>query len=140
MTLDQIQGKVDVVTRNLEWLAGIPHSSYEEFVGDYRNVQTALHLLQTAIQALIDIASYLIARLGLRSPATSTEILDVLHEAGKIRAEERVRFRPMFAFRNRVVHLYDRIDDRTVYEILVGGLEDLRSLLGILLRLRESAG
>jgi uncharacterized protein YutE (UPF0331/DUF86 family) len=36
-------------------------------------------------------------------------------------------------FRNRVVHLYDRIDERRVYEILVQHSGDLAELLDLLL-------
>jgi uncharacterized protein YutE (UPF0331/DUF86 family) len=39
----------------------------------------------------------------------------------------------MFAFRNRVVHLYDRVEARIVYEILTRNRDDLEELLRHLL-------
>lgn len=34
----------------------------------------------------------------------------------------------MFAFRNRIVHLYDRVDDAIVYDIVTAHLADLETL------------
>lgn len=137
MTLDQMQAKIDAAVEYLDLLRRIPQATYEEFRSDFRNVQTALHLLQTAIQALIDLGSYLISRLGLRSPASSLDILDVLHEANRIDEEERDRYRAMFSFRNRVVHLYERIDPKIVHRILTEDQGDLTRLLGRLLEIRQ---
>lgn len=47
------------------------------------------------------------------------------------------RFAPLFAFRNRVVHLYDRVDTARVYEILVDHRGDLAELLDLLLAIPE---
>jgi len=40
--------------------------TYEEFNSDFRNIDSALHRLQTTIQALLDIESYIIASFLLK--------------------------------------------------------------------------
>jgi uncharacterized protein YutE (UPF0331/DUF86 family) len=61
-----------------------------------------------AIQILIDVGSHLVARLGLGAPETSQDLLQRLEHAGKLPAGASKRFGRIFAFRNRIVHLYDR--------------------------------
>jgi uncharacterized protein YutE (UPF0331/DUF86 family) len=133
MTSDEILGRAQIVRANLEYLARIPQGSWSEFESDFRNVEATLHLLQTSIQSLIDIGSTLCARLGLETPRSNHEILERLEADGRLPRGSADRFAPILGFRNRVVHLYDRIDQRIVYRILTENRGDLRDLLDLLL-------
>lgn len=134
MTLQQIESKLSVLRQNLEDLERIPQASYEEFSADPRNLPAALHLLQTAIQALIDIGSFATAHLGLSAPAHSRDILEALENAGHLPAGASARFGPMLSFRHRVVH---RIDAAIVYRIMHEQAGDLQELLDLLLAALE---
>lgn len=132
MTGKDIESKLAIVLDNVEKLGQLPQGSLEQFVGDFRNVDSALHRLQTGIQALIDISSYITARRGLGTPTTSADALVKLEDAGWLPPGSVARFTPIFGFRNRVVHLYDHIDPEIVYTILTekrGDLEELARLL-----------
>jgi uncharacterized protein YutE (UPF0331/DUF86 family) len=133
MTSEQVQPKLDVLKDNLAKLAAIPQASYDVFSGDFRNVASALHLLQTSIQALIDLGSFLVVQRALPTPRTSHEIFERLEGAGLLPVGSAAAFAPVIGFRNRVVHLYDRIDERRVYEILVDHRQDLAKMLDQLL-------
>lgn len=133
MNLDDIRGKLDVLDANagqLQWLRAV---SAEEFTGDPRNLDSALHRLQTSIQALIDIAAYVVGSLGIPTPQHSTDLIDSLGGAGHIPAENTENYKKMIQFRNRVVHLYNRIDPAIVREILQQHLTDLDGLRDALL-------
>lgn len=137
MTGSEIQTKLDLLRENLQRLDQIPQTSLAEFTADFRNVDSALHRLQTSIQALIDLGSYAVARLALRAPRTSRDILEQLETEGHLPEGSTERFGPVFGFRNRVVHLYDRIDERIVFEILTRERQELRDLLDLLLGILE---
>ena len=117
------------------WFQG----SYEEFASDFRNLDSALHRLQTTIQALIDLASFVMAHKGLPAPRTSRDLLVELESAGHLPPGSAARFGPIFGFRNRIVHLYDRVDDAIVYRILREEQNDLKDLLDLLLGLLTPA-
>lgn len=133
MTFEQVQTKLDVLKTNLVKLDEIPQASFEEFAADFRNVDSTLHILQTSIQALVGVAAYLSASRALPAARTSHEIFERLEEAGCLPVGTSARFAPIIGFRNRVVHLYDRIDERRVYEILTANRRDLAELLALLL-------
>lgn len=133
MTSEQLETKLDVLKANLIKLDAIPQASFEEFSADFRNVSSTLYILQTSIQALIDVAAYQTARLGLPSPRTSHEIFERLEQAGHLPGGTATDIGPIIGFRNRVVHLYDRIDERRAYEILVDHRRDIARLLDLLL-------
>jgi uncharacterized protein YutE (UPF0331/DUF86 family) len=133
VTESDIERRLEVIRENLERLAEIPQDSFESFSADFRNLDSTLHRLQTSIQALLDLGSLLVSRLGLPVPRTSAEVLSHLEEAGHLPEGSAVRFRPIIGFRNRVVHLYDRIDERIVYRILTEERADIAELLELLL-------
>lgn len=58
----------------------------------------------------MDIGAHLIGSLGLSTPKRHADIAVILAEAGEFPVEEVATFQRMVAFRNRIVHLYNRID------------------------------
>jgi uncharacterized protein YutE (UPF0331/DUF86 family) len=140
MNREEVESKADVVLQSLALLDRIGQQTYEEFCADPLRLPAALHLLQTAIQALLDLGSMAIASLGAPAPARSRDILENLETTGHIPAGSSSRFGPMVSFRNRVVHLYDRIDPRRVHRILRENRTDLRVLLELLLALLDPIG
>lgn len=133
MTFDRIEAKLATHRECLENLEKIPRSSFDEFASDFRNVQSTLHLFQVGIQTLIDIGGYLVSRLALPMPRKSQDIFESLEERGHLPKGTAVRYAPLVAFRNRVVHLYEEIDKRIVYDILNREREDWRELMDLLL-------
>jgi uncharacterized protein YutE (UPF0331/DUF86 family) len=132
VTQDALPFKLAVVRDNLEKLEQIPQGSYDEFSADFRNLDSALHRLQTSIQALIDVACYLVAALALGIPRSSLDALERLEAGGLLPQGSAQRFAPIVGFRNRIVHQYDRIDPQIVYRILTQNRSDLADLAHLL--------
>ena len=137
MKKEDVQNKLDVIPANLEKLEILRAMGYEEFTSDFRNIDSSLHRFQTSIQALVDISGYIIASLGLRAPGTSGEVIDILVEHGLLNAAQRDRYISMIQFRNRIVHFYNDIDLRILYQILQEQVVDIRELYRILLLIIE---
>lgn len=81
MKKEDVQTKIDVILDGIEKLKFLRSKTYEEFISDFRNLYASLHILQTSIQALLDIGGYIIASLGLRTPNTNAEIIKILSDA-----------------------------------------------------------
>ncbi|OGV95935.1 MAG: hypothetical protein A2Z59_12930 [Nitrospinae bacterium RIFCSPLOWO2_02_39_17] len=135
MRKEDIQTKIDAIFDNHEKLKFFSSKTYEEFTADFRNIDSALHRLQTSIQALLDIGSYIIASLGLRTPNTNAEIIDILNEAGYIPKDQVEKYKKMSQFRNRIVHLYNHIDTEMLYDILMNELDDIKEFYASLLNI-----
>jgi uncharacterized protein YutE (UPF0331/DUF86 family) len=104
----------------LEALRDLPAEQYEgdrAFAGRY--------LVQASAQACIDIANHLIASSGWRAPADFRDAFTVLEEQAAIDADLAERMRALAGLRNRLVHVYEEVDDRIVHAALPEGLEDL---------------
>lgn len=137
MKKEDIETKINVLLDNLEKLNSLKKSPYKDFIKDFRNVDSALYRLQTSIQALLDIGSYIIASLGLKTPNTNAEIIEILGEAGHIPKDKIETYIKMSQFRNRIVHLYNHIDIETLHDILVNELGDIKGFYVNLLNVIE---
>lgn len=137
MKKEDVQSKLDSIPENLEKIEIFRAMSYEDFVSDFRNIDSALHRLQTSIQALVDIGGYIIASLGLRTPSTSAEVIDILGERGLIKKEHRERYISMIQFRNRIVHFYNTINLKTLHHIIQNEMVDIRELYRELIQIVE---
>jgi len=137
MKNEDVQSKLDIIPENLEKMEILRALGYKEFTSDFRNVDSALHRLQTSIQALVDIGGYVIASLGLRTPGTSGEVIDILVERGLLHPEKRDRYISMIQFRNRIVHLCNDVDLKILYQILQEEMADIRELYRTLIQIIE---
>jgi uncharacterized protein YutE (UPF0331/DUF86 family) len=137
MRKEDVQSKLDIIPQNLEKLEFLRALGYEKFASDFRNIDSALHRLQTSIQALVDIGGYIIASLGLRTPGTSGEVIDILVEHDLLNTDRRDRYISMIQFRNRIVHFYNDIDLKVLYQIIQEELADIRELYRTLVLIIE---
>jgi len=86
-----------------------------------RFVERTLHIL---IEACIDLAQHIISDEHFREPATYRDTFAVLAEEKLIHPDDLPRFEQMAAFRNLIVHYYERVDDAMVYGVFKRNLDD----------------
>ncbi len=77
------------------------------------------------MEAAVDLCQHLVARGGGRLPSDYADCFTSLQEMGVLPADLVVRLRRMARFRNLLVHLYWKVDNREVYRILRENLSDL---------------
>jgi uncharacterized protein YutE (UPF0331/DUF86 family) len=119
--------------RRLEALGDLPVDVYlrdQAFAGRY--------LVQVAAQTCVDTANHLIASFGWRAPADYRDAFTVLEEQGVIDPELAAQMRDLAGLRNRLVHLYEDVDDRIVHEALPEGIADLSRFAQAVARAVES--
>lgn len=121
---DRIRQRVHYMEDNLKKLEFLSTLSYDDFAGDFRNAETAKHLLQVSVEAMLDISNHIIARKRWGLPTKSADSLRILREQGYFSQEEEELFGRMVKFRNRVVHLYHNVDDEEIFRIIRNNLPD----------------
>lgn len=115
-------GNINDAQRRLRELGQLPVS---EFLGDYRNTDSAKYLLIVVTEAAIDLCNHIVARRGGRAPQDYADCFAILAELDVIDLDLANRLKRMARFRNLIVHLYWRVDNRRVYQIIHANLDDL---------------
>ena len=125
----RILHKLQAITDSLSKLEELAQMDRDVFLIDFRSIDSAKYNLQTSIEAMIDICNHIISRKRLRVPATNVESFEVVSEAGLLLADALPVYRSMARFRNRIVHMYDDVDDSQIHEILQTRLDDIRAFV-----------
>ncbi|MDI6793208.1 MAG: DUF86 domain-containing protein, partial [bacterium] len=89
-----------------------------------RAIDTAKYNFIVAIESAIDISNHIIARKSLGKPEDYSAVFSILGEAEVFSKEVVIRLKQMARFRNMLVHLYWKVDNNRLYEILKGNLDD----------------
>lgn len=119
--LDRLQLRLELLhgyLAELRRLRDLDRATYlrEAYAGRY--------LVQVAAQTCIDVAGHVVASEGWRAPTDFADGFTVLLEHGVLDAGLTGRLRALAGLRNRLVHVYDRVDDERVHDALAEGLGD----------------
>lgn len=111
--------------------------SKEEILSDLWLINGLKYSLQTAVEAMIDMAYHISAKKYDHAPSEARDALRVLAEGGLISQKDLPIYGAMIGFRNRVVHGYQEVSAERVYEIAHNELGDFEKYIrqvSILLR------
>jgi uncharacterized protein YutE (UPF0331/DUF86 family) len=111
----------------------------EQFVADAQAVDATKYRLLIAIEAAVALCMHVSSRLGGHTPESYAECFNGLRDAAILPADLAERLGRMARFRNRLVHLYWRIDNERLWAVLQDDLGDLEAYLGAMGKLLDEA-
>jgi uncharacterized protein YutE (UPF0331/DUF86 family) len=126
------------VRQMLGGLGELPRSTEEEFLSDPRTPAAAESFLRRALEALLDLGRHILAKGFGRAAVEYKEIASFLQECGVLDARLAGLMRDMAGYRNRMVHYYDRVSDRELYDLARSGPADISAVLDAMLHWIES--
>ncbi|WP_027340064.1 type VII toxin-antitoxin system HepT family RNase toxin [Halonatronum saccharophilum] len=126
---NRVVDKIKLLEDNLSKLEVLKEISQEEFLNDFRNIEAAKHLLQTSVEIMIDIANNIIAAKRLGKPETSADGFRILAQNEIIDNQNKDKYILMTKFRNRVVHMYSKVDEKEIYSIIQNNLLDYKAFI-----------
>jgi len=89
-----------------------------ELIQDFILLNSVLHILQTSIQALIDIGTRVLSEMGVKPPSIYREIAKSLKDEEFLTDDESELMAKIIGFRNILVHGYLAINLELLKEIL----------------------
>lgn len=120
-----IKAKIAHIENSLSRLKEKQKIGFDEFKRNIDLQDIVLHNLQLAIQGCVDMASHIISDAGWAVPSTLAELFGVLAEHKIINRELGERLSKMAGFRNIIIHEYETIDLKKVYNIATKDIEDI---------------
>lgn len=121
-----LQKKLSFLDRHI---SAIERMDFDEdaFVGDADIHDLVVFRLQQAVETCIDIATHLIAELGIPRKETAKDAFMLLGQEKILPEELSLRMGKAADFRNRVVHGYNDFDFRLLFRDYRDDVTDLRS-------------
>jgi len=135
MKTDQqkIRQKLHFMRESLELLEQFKDMDQHQFTSDPITESAALRMLQVSIEAMLDICSHIIAREGWGLAKTYVEIVELTVKNGLIQKDKADIYKNMARFRNRIIHLYDRVETAEVLNIINNHLDDFRPFMSAII-------
>jgi uncharacterized protein YutE (UPF0331/DUF86 family) len=130
---DIVADRVSWIRRMLEGLRSLPLESGAIFEADARNAAAAESYLRRALEALLDLGRHVLARGFGRAPTEYREIAESLVDAGVLDKGRGGLLREMAGYRNRLVHFYDEVTRRELYQICTERVGDVEIVLEAIL-------
>jgi len=124
---DRIKSKIKTVKQEREYLKDFESMSYEVFL-DSDNIHEyygAVHHLQVAIQAVLDIAQHIASYQRFKNYSSNKEVFEVLKDNNVITNATAIHMITAVGLRNVIVHQYEEVDPKKVYDIIQNHLADL---------------
>jgi uncharacterized protein YutE (UPF0331/DUF86 family) len=133
VSIEKISRKFVQLEEYLEILNRIGKRSEKDFLDDKILIGSAKYYLQVSIECCLDVANHIIASEKCRPPRDYADTFVVTAEAGIIDKGLSQRLRQMAKFKNRLVHLYAEIDNKSVYAYIKEDLKDIRAFRNIII-------
>ncbi len=124
---ERILAKLAELDGYLNELSQIAPSSFDEYVRSIEKRRACERLLQISVEAVIDICAMLVQSLKLGLPAEEDNIFEKLVRAGVISDDMAKTLKRMKGFHNILVHEYGRVDDRIVFDTVIGRMDDFKA-------------
>jgi len=125
-TIRHLSSELVGALNDLRELAALPQG---DFLADPHKIASAKYNFIVAIEAAVDIGNHLISKNRWRTPEDYADTFRVLGEEGVFEAPFVGELIRMARFRNRLVHLYWKVDNQEVYRILTTRLDDLERFI-----------
>ena len=121
--------KIVLITRDLTALEPIARLGQPGFLADPTNEALAERYLERMIGRMIDINYHLITETGNPPPADYYGSFTELGRVGALDPETAQRLASSAGLRNRIVHEYDELDPKRIFEAVQASLRDIPEYL-----------
>lgn len=127
--MDRVRQIIGEITASLAKLEKIKKLTGEEFLASPEKIDSAKYNLIVAIEGACDICNHIAAKAGGQSPQSYADCFRILQELELFSPEFTGRLQRMAKFRNLLVHLYWKVDNERVFEIIRDDILIIREYL-----------
>ncbi len=124
-----IMRKINLISEDFEAIKSLAKLSYQDYRKSPANEVLAERYLERMIGRMIDINYHLITETGQPPPADYFQSFLRLSKIGVYPMDFAQKIAPCAGLRNRIVHEYDEIDSRKIYEGLKAAVKDIPRFL-----------
>jgi len=124
-----IRRKLISLSEYIDELEPFLNYSYEQYASNYFIKRTGERLIQLIVENMIDINSIIISEMNHVPPKDYYSSFEIVGELGVIPVSFAKELAPCTGMRNRLVHEYDKIQDRIVFESIKAVIEMVNKLV-----------
>jgi uncharacterized protein YutE (UPF0331/DUF86 family) len=124
-----VNRKIVLISKDFEEIKRLSEMTYSDFISNPINEVLAERYLERVIGRMIDINYHLITEMGMPPPSDYFQSFTELSKLKVYPQEFGKKIAKCAGLRNRIVHEYDSIDPKKIYEGLKFAKEDIPKYL-----------
>lgn len=128
MVKDVLYNKISIIERCLMRVREV-YDENPDNLKDYTKQDSIVLNIQRAVEAIIDIAMYIVSERKLGIPQNSRDAFDALKENGIIGSDMLNKIKKMVGFRNIAVHNYQKLNLDILQKVIEEHLADLEEFI-----------
>lgn len=128
MVKDVLYNKISIIERCLMRVREV-YDENPDNLKDYTKQDSIVLNIQRAVEAIIDIAMYIVSERKLGIPQNSRDAFEALKENGIIDSGMLNRIKKMIGFRNIAVHNYQKLNLDILQKVIEEHLADLEEFI-----------
>ena len=135
-----VKRKISLIQDDLANFSHFAQYSFEEIAKDYIKQAATERFLERVVNRAIDINQHLIAELATKdtsSPKTYTDTFIMLPDLGVYSKDFATEISKSVGTRNKLVHEYDKVDQKIIYDSIADCLRDYQQYCGYILKFLE---
>lgn len=129
LNIDKVLKHLGLIQELLEELESIKTLSKEDFFSDKKNAAAVESYLRRALESAFDAGRHILAKSYGAKDLEYRKIAEKLGDKGVLSKEYSETLKKMAGYRNRMVHLYNEIDNDELFNILHSHLNDLEKFI-----------
>ncbi|MCX8095003.1 MAG: DUF86 domain-containing protein [Caldisericia bacterium] len=123
---DLIIRKLNEIKEILNLIEKYENISLEEFLNNREIIDATKYRLINIIEACMNICNHIVVKKYNIVPESYGNCFKILGEKGFIDKTLSTNLIKMTKFRNLLIHLYTKVDDKEIYKILKQNLQDIK--------------
>jgi uncharacterized protein YutE (UPF0331/DUF86 family) len=129
--LDRIRNIVGEINAAFAKLEKIKKLSKEEFLVSPEKIDSAKYNLIVVMEGAIDICNHIAVKAGGHAPTSYADCFAILEELKVLSPGLSTKLKLMAKFRNLLVHLYWKVDNDRVYDIIKQDISNISEYLKV---------
>lgn len=138
MDKEYIKRKLKNLEQDLEKIATLKKYTFQQIAGDFFKYSTAEHYLERIINRAIDLNNHLLSELKQEPPEDYFSSFTKLAKLKIFPKKFAQKIAQSTGLRNRLIHHYDEIDPKKVYESLGYALKEYPQYIKYILKFLDS--
>ncbi|MBT8369404.1 MAG: DUF86 domain-containing protein [Deltaproteobacteria bacterium] len=126
---DLILAKAGSIRRHLRRISEKGEVELETFLSDLDRQEVIAFKLHLAIENCTDLAAHIISEEGLGVPGSASEMFYLLEDNGYLNLQLTEKMIKAVGLRNLIVHEYDKIDLKRLFEIVLKDTKDINNFV-----------
>lgn len=125
---DRIKKDLKFISESIKKLEILNRLSEDEFLKDFKNVDSTKYLLRTTIEAMVDLSNYVVVSNGWDLPENMEKTFKILCEKNILKECEFKDYMELVNLKDKLTFMYASIEDEFIYNELKKSITKLKNI------------